>query len=586
MKRTSSLIMLALLALGVCSAQDYPRVETFAGYTYMRANSASNVPAFSANGGSGQLAVNPSKWVGFVMDIGAVHNGNISDAHLDSTFTSYLFGPRISLRYSRLRPYFQVLFGGVHAGSSVGINGVPVASPPIYLPGQPTMPAGTPVSLRATASQTAFAMATGGGLDIKINRHVSFRPIGLDYFMTRLQNLRTLNDNNQHNIRYTAGFNFTFGGEAPTPPPPPPPPPKKSCWDGSSVSPDEPCPKRNMALRIITGQTEICPGGTVTLAPADPLPENATYQWTIEEQPISGGKSLEFGATGRDPGTYNVGLTVSAPEYNDATTRSAVTVQPYRAPAGTLQASPAEVWVGDRVTLAANFNPGQCGGNLRSPAFNASEGSISGNQFDSSGVQFDAGTNSEQRKTITIVARVTDDKGSGTAEAKVVVKKPAATLAKRLPDIVFPDGNARVNNCGKRILLEELKSAIDADPNGKVVLVGHLSEKEAGRTSLDRQRALNAAAVISAGKGICYNFAATQILIGAAASVDNGVDYQSHFCGSTQELPGSRVKEGESDAKFRRVEVWFVPSGGVVPSSLKEYKDAASLSVSGLGCPR
>ena len=56
-------------------------------------------------------------------------------------------------------------------------------------------------------------MMAGGGLDISINKHVSFRPIGLDYYLTRLQNLRTQNDNNQNNLRYTTGFNFTFGAQ-------------------------------------------------------------------------------------------------------------------------------------------------------------------------------------------------------------------------------------------------------------------------------------------------------------------------------------------------------------------------------------
>src|SRR4051794_12818474 len=122
MKKLSSLVAFAALAASVVSAQDYPRVEAFAGFTYTRANSASNVPAFSANGGGGQLAVNANKWVGFVMDLGAVHNGNISDVHLDSTFTNFLFGPRISLRYSRVRPYFNVLFGGIHAGTSIAVD--------------------------------------------------------------------------------------------------------------------------------------------------------------------------------------------------------------------------------------------------------------------------------------------------------------------------------------------------------------------------------------------------------------------------------------------------------------------------------
>jgi hypothetical protein len=162
------------------------------------------------------LAVNFNKWVGFVMDVGSQHNGNISDIHLDTTLTHYLWGPRISLRYSRITPYFNILFGGMHGGTSIAVNAIPVppsASQPIYLPGVPTVPPNTPVTLRAVASQTSFAMATGGGLDIKINKHVSFRPIGLDYFLTRLQNLRSAQDNNQHNLRYTTGFNFTFGAQ-------------------------------------------------------------------------------------------------------------------------------------------------------------------------------------------------------------------------------------------------------------------------------------------------------------------------------------------------------------------------------------
>ncbi|SPE30228.1 conserved exported hypothetical protein [Candidatus Sulfopaludibacter sp. SbA3] len=587
MKKTLCLAALAVLVATIASAQDYPRAETFAGFTYTRANSASNVPAFSANGGGGQLAVNANKWVGFVMDIGAVHNGNINSKQLDSTFTNFLFGPRISLRYSRLRPYFNVLFGGMHAGTSVDVSGVPVAGTlPVYLPGSTTpVPPGQAVSLRATASQTSFAMATGGGLDIKINRHVSFRAIGLDYLMTRLQNLRTANDNNQHNLRYTTGFNFTFGGEAPVPPPPPPPPPPpmKACPDGSSVPAGAPCPLRNMDLQMTSKQAELCEGGIVTLTPAG-APQDATYQWTVEGQPTSTAPSFDFGGTGREPGAYKVVLTVSAPDYNPVTTSTNITVRAYRAPSGTLEATPQEVMAGEKVNLAANFTPGQCGGSLRQPVFTASEGTVTGTQFDSSEVRFDPAATSEQRKTVTIVAKVADDKGSGTAQATVLVKKPA--LAKRLPDIVFPDSSARVNNCGKRVLLEELKTFLESDPTGKVVLVGHLSEKEAAKAGLDQTRALNAAAVISAGNGICYGFPASQILVGAVGAADNGVDYQSHFCGSTQELPGSLVKESESEARYRRVEVWFVPGSGVLPASVKDYKDAVSLSVSALGCPR
>jgi len=213
-KSLALIVVISMCGFVAYAADDHPKVETFAGFTYMRANSATDVPAFSTNGGSGQLAVNFNKWVGFVMDMGAVHNGNIGGQHLDSTFTNYLFGPRISLRYSRITPYFNVLFGGMHASTSVAFQAVPVAGNPIYLPGSTTpIPANSPVTGRLVAAQTAFAMATGGGLDIKINNHVSFRPIGLDYMLTRLQNIADLQDRNQHHLRYTTGFNFTFGAQ-------------------------------------------------------------------------------------------------------------------------------------------------------------------------------------------------------------------------------------------------------------------------------------------------------------------------------------------------------------------------------------
>jgi hypothetical protein len=160
---------------------------------------------------------NFNTWLGAVADLGAVHNSKIGSAKPDSTFASFLFGPRLTLRQShRIIPYFQVLWGGVYATSSTQISVVqgPEASQPIFLPGQGVIDnLGQALSARLTTSQTAFAMTAGGGLDIKINKHMMFRPLGVDYYLTRLQNLRSAADNNQNNIRVTAGLNFTFGAQ-------------------------------------------------------------------------------------------------------------------------------------------------------------------------------------------------------------------------------------------------------------------------------------------------------------------------------------------------------------------------------------
>jgi hypothetical protein len=588
--------ILAALLGTVAVAQDVPKGEVFLGYTYTRMNSATNVPAFSSNGGGGQFVLNFGKVFGFVTDVGAVHNGNIGGAKLDTTLTNFLFGPRISIRtHSRVTPYIQTLFGGVYGSTSVPFTLPPgtVLLPPTVNPLITNTPSATATNLqnavaaRASSQQTAFALVAGGGIDLRINHVVSFRPIGLDYYMTRLQNLRSANDNNQNNIRYTTGFNFTFGGEKPTPPPPPAPA-LQTCWDGSAIPVGQECPKRNFALGLTASQMEVCPGSSVVVTPSQRIPEGATYQWSIGGQPMSQGPTLDFGATGRQPGAYKVDLTATGPGYNDSSTSTTITVLPYRPPTATLEASPSEIFVGEQATLTTRFNPGQCGGAIRPPVLSAPEGFIRGNQFDSTGIQFDPADSSEQRKSVRLLAKVADERGSVDAEATVIVKKKGE-LAKRLPDIVFPQNQARVNNCGKRVLLEELKPYTAASPGGKVVLVGHSAEKEA--SGLDQRRALNAAAVISAGQGICGSFPASQILVSAVGTEDNGADFQSYFCGSstvapTPELAGQKVKENDNAAKLRRVEVWFVPAGGALPASLKDSKDAASLSVAGLGCPR
>ena len=117
---------------------------------------------------------------------------------------NFLVGPRVPVRrWSRVTPYFQILFGEVYASTSAAVPA------DLILPSGVVIPAGS--FLRATKSESGFGMTVGGGLDIQIAKHVNFRPIQLEYFLTRLQNLRSGNDKNQSNLRYSAGFNFTFG---------------------------------------------------------------------------------------------------------------------------------------------------------------------------------------------------------------------------------------------------------------------------------------------------------------------------------------------------------------------------------------
>src|SRR5215470_8949291 len=95
-------------------AQDLPRFETYLGYTFARINSGINVPAFSANGGMAEVAFNFNKWFAGVGSFPAVHNGNIGGFHADQTLFGYMFGPRVHVRFGRITPFFETLFGATH----------------------------------------------------------------------------------------------------------------------------------------------------------------------------------------------------------------------------------------------------------------------------------------------------------------------------------------------------------------------------------------------------------------------------------------------------------------------------------------
>ncbi len=593
---------LFLAAAGTAFAQDYPKVEMAPGFSFQHNSPVlGGSQSFNCAGGGSTIAVNVSSVFGLAADLsgckifGLDNTYGVGSKVGGSEFT-YVFGPRITFRKGRVQPFLEVNFGGERIGVSCN-NGDAGNACGAITPVQPLPTVNGAVIIvprnpnATSASKNAFALTAGGGIDIKVNHKFAIRLVQAEYLYTRFGNdcqFAVCNNNNgQNSFRLKSGIVIGWGGEkAVLPPPPPPAPRMKPCPVGPSVPVDQDCPKQNISMGIQANPNAICQGAVSRVSPPAGLPTGASLQWTVNGQALSQAPTLEFGSTGRDPGSYTIGLKVSAEGYNDASAQTTVTVRGYVAPSGTLSASPAEIYVGDKANLSANFTAGTCGGPLGPVSLSAAEGSISGTEFDSSTVRFDPANTSEQRKTIAVLANVSDPRGQGSAQTTVVVKQKAAIVSKRYPDIVFPRGSARVNNCGKRVLLEELKASLDSDPNGHVVFVGHIAPGEKG-TDLDLKRALNAAAVISAGAQICLGFSAANIAITAAGTADNGIDFQPYFCeASTGEIHGNLVKETEEEAKNRRVEVWYVPAGGTLPPSAQGSRSAVELNVQSLGCPR
>ena len=168
---------------------------------------------------------------------------------------TYLFGPVIQLPGKRVRPFGEVLFGGMQTELYSQLNSAVIANGG---------------KIDASKTQHPFTMAVGGGLDVNINKHVALRLAEMDWVLTRYTNPWT-STNNQNSFRYLAGVVVKFGGEKAAPPLPPPPP-TKTCPGGITVPASQDCPKRNITLGLNADKPDVCVGTAVTVSPGANLP--------------------------------------------------------------------------------------------------------------------------------------------------------------------------------------------------------------------------------------------------------------------------------------------------------------------------
>lgn len=165
-------------------AQEEPKVDVFAGYSYLIANpGVSGVDSFHLNGGTANVAYNVNNWLSGVADFGGYTNGNVLNSGSNGTLSTFLFGPRFTYRhFGRIKPFGQVLFGVTHANAA---------------------------AFQTTGSQAGFTMAVGGGVDYNLTRHWALRPVQADYLLTRFS-VGTLSTQNQNNVRISTGVVFRF----------------------------------------------------------------------------------------------------------------------------------------------------------------------------------------------------------------------------------------------------------------------------------------------------------------------------------------------------------------------------------------
>ncbi len=492
-------------------------------------------------------------------DVKLFASGLPSSAQAEGRNYTLVINPLFYLtpRASRVRPFLTAGAGVTRYSSdrvNALVNGAPVDALRWYTP----------------------ALLAGGGIKINATPRVGLRFDLRGQFTEARNALNWLKA-----LQATAGITFRFGRRAEEAPPVP-----------EATPTPTPAPVADIRIGGISGARDVCPGEALKLdvAASGWLPnQTPSYQWMIDGQPVSGATDSSFVVPTSSSGAKSVTVRVSAGDVAKTSDAVSVRVKDYTAPTVRFPIEQSTIPFGTKIPLNAVAAACECGG-ATSLRYSANEGTISGNTFDSSSVAFDTANRlRQQTKVVHLTATATDEKG-GTGSATGDVTVTLSPEARRLDDIVFPANNARVNNCAKRLLLEQLTPMLRDDPTATVILIGHRDEREKGRTAakLDRVRVLNAAAVLSAGTGICPQLELNRIKV-AWVGADQSSPTKPLLCGTSTEVKersGQAVTSSDQRAQFRRVEVWIVPGGAAMPAGITGLQDVPEAEVKKLGCPK
>ena len=206
-------LALATFFAAAAFAQDAPKVEVAADYSYFREPQGGFVPSSSLNGGGVSAAYYFFKHVGLkaefqdygsysqVVSVPANTQGcnSQSDCQLPVSGTVYTFtiGPVIRFRIKRFEPFTEIMFGGAHNNIYSNIFNSCTNQ-------------GECINLSKLPNHNAFDFVIGGGLDIPFRRHVSFRIPQVDYVRTGFGNSTVIGNSTQSNLRVQGGIVFRF----------------------------------------------------------------------------------------------------------------------------------------------------------------------------------------------------------------------------------------------------------------------------------------------------------------------------------------------------------------------------------------
>ena len=469
-----------------------PKYEIAGMYDYMNIHPGSPFNSFGSQGGSGSFTYNASRWLGLTAELGGLHYDRNefpltgSSAKVSGGLTTYLFGPRLNLRkFDHFVPFGEFLLGGAHAGTQ----------------------------FTGDRGQSAFALATGGGIDVVITNYLAWRFAQLDYVMTNFSGIAVGGNARQDNFRLGTGLVLRFG--LPKAAPPVNRPPVAAC----SANPT--------SVYVGSGDSV-----AVHVDASDPDSDPLTYTYTATGGSVTGtGPDARWSSAGTAAGTYTVNSKVDDGKGGTASCAADIKVEekPNHPPTISCATDRSPIQPGERATITSTASDPD--GDSLTYSYTASGGQIVGSgekvQFDSTGVQ---------PGSYNIKCSVADGKG-GTADSSTSVdvqQPPPPPQATKVGDCGYTKvGASRFDNACKRVG-DDVALRLKNDPAAKLVIVGYADPKEPKADKLAISRADLAKAYI----------------------IEKGIDASRI---STRAANGSPDKAAEKDN--RRVDFVIVPEG-------------------------
>jgi hypothetical protein len=160
-------------------AQATSTYEVAGGVDYLH-TSRVDACCFSMAGFNGTFAYNASDNISAVVDLRSFSKNNIANTGQNLRLTTFLVGPRVSLRGGKFSPFAQALIGLGRGSSNFQLN-----------------------------QGSAWAGSLSGGLDVPIRSSISWRVIEVGGVLTHIKNG---GNNQQNSVLVSTGIVFGFGG--------------------------------------------------------------------------------------------------------------------------------------------------------------------------------------------------------------------------------------------------------------------------------------------------------------------------------------------------------------------------------------